>query len=135
MQLPDIGDMITTEKAMQFCRHYGLGFLVNRIEDNPDNYTSWKFDGCSMLPDKLISALINVETLTEICLRHDLRYAFGEPGNDEERLRTDLILALELLEGGASAVVSETFFDGVRLGGGELGFSFSWGFARKRKTG
>jgi len=135
MQLPDIGDMITTEKALQSCRHYGLDYLVNRIEDNPDNYKSWKFDGCSMLPDKMISALINVDTLTEICLRHDLRYAYGERGNDEERLRADYILGLELLDGSASAAVSKAFFDGVRLGGGELGFSFSWGFARKRKTG
>jgi len=131
MDLPDIGDIITTEKAMQLCRHYGLDFLVRRVEGNPDGYTSWTFDGCSMLPDKMISALINVDNLTEICLRHDLRYAYGEPGNGEERLKADYILGLELLENGASAVVSKAFFDGVRLGGGELGFSFSWGFAGK----
>lgn len=131
MDLPDIGDIITTEKAMQLCRHYGLNFLVDRVESHPDGYTSWTFDGCSMLPDKMISALINVDNLTEICLRHDLRYAYGEPGNREERLMADYILGLELLENGASAVVSKAFFDGVRLGGGELGFSFSWGFAGK----
>jgi len=27
--------------------------------------------------------------------------------------------------------ISKAFFDGVCLGGGELGFSFSWGFASK----
>ncbi len=75
MDLPDIGDIITTEKGMQLCRHYGLDILAERAEDNPDGYTSWTFDGCSMLPDKMISALINVDNLTEICLRHDLRYA------------------------------------------------------------
>ncbi len=112
-------------------QHYGLDFLVERVEDKPDGYTSWTFDGCSMLPDKMISALINVDNLTEICLRHDLRYAYGEPGNDEERLRADYILGLELLENGASAVVSKAFFDGVRPGDGELWLSFSWGFARK----
>ena len=131
MKIPAIGDRITTKKALQLCRHYELDYLVKRIESNPENYKSWKFDGCSMLPDKLISALTKIDTLTEICLRHDLRYAYGEPGNKEERLRADYILGLDLLDGGASSIVSEAFFGGVRLGGGELGFSFSWGFANK----
>ena len=131
MKLPAIGDTITTKKALRLCSHYRLDYLVKRIESNPKNYKSWKFDGCSMLPDKLIAALTKIDTLTEICLRHDLRYAYGEPGNNEERLRADYILGLDLLDGGASSIVSKAFFDGVCLGGGELGFSFSWGFANK----
>jgi hypothetical protein len=132
MQLPKIGDLVTTEAALSLCDHYGMDKLVKRINRHPEKYRTWIFDGCSLLPDKLVSALTHIVTLTEICLRHDLRYAYGEPGNVEERLRADYLLGLELLDGGASALVSKAFFDGVRLGGGELGFSFSWGFAHIR---
>jgi hypothetical protein len=132
MELPKIGDLITTENALSLCQHYGMQDLVRRINRFPGKYRSWVFDGCSLLPDKLVSALTHIATLTEICLRHDLRYAYGEPGNVEERLRADYLLGLELLDGGSSALVSKAFFDGVRLGGGELGFSFSWGFAQSR---
>ena len=131
MDLPKIGDLVSTEKALLLCEFYGMKELARRIRSSPGNYRSWEFDGCSMLPDKLVSALTHIPTLTEICLRHDLRYAYGEPGNVEERLRADFLLGLELLDGGASALVAKAFFDGVRLGGGELGFSFSWGFAQK----
>lgn len=131
MQAPKIGDRITTEKALLLCEQCGLHDLAGRIRIDPGAYKSWVFDGCSMLPDRLVTALTGIKDLTEICLRHDLRYAYGEPGNREERLRADYILGLELLDGGADAFVSKAFFDGVRLGGRELGFSFSWAFARK----
>lgn len=131
MEAPKIGDRVTTESALLLCEQYGLHDLAERLRLDPGAYKSWVFDGCSMLPDKLVAALTGIKNLTEICLRHDLRYAYGEPGNREERLRADYILGIELLDGGANAVVSKTFFDAVRFGGGELGFSFSWAFARK----
>ncbi|MDX9785928.1 MAG: hypothetical protein RBT11_04085 [Desulfobacterales bacterium] len=131
MKLPKTGDMITTEKALEICKFYGMENLVQRITLHFDAYKPWVFDGCSMLPDKMVAAMTGISTLTEICLRHDLRYAYGEPGNREERLRADYMLGLDLLDGGANAIVSKAFFDGVRLGGGESGYSFSWAFARK----
>ena len=129
--IPKIGDIISTGKALELCDYFGLITLAKRIVDNPDIFKPWKFDGCSMMPDHIVSRLINVPALTEICLKHDLKYAYGEPGNNEERLRADYELGVDLLRGGASAEVSLLFFTGVQAGGGELGLSFSWGFARK----
>ena len=40
MKLPKINDIITTEQALELCKHYHLDYLVARIENNPDNYIS-----------------------------------------------------------------------------------------------
>jgi hypothetical protein len=80
---------------------------------------------------KVLSELIKVPTLVEICLRHDLGYAYGDPGNDKERLIVDKKFQNELLDGGASEFVAKTMFDAVRAGGKEkLCLPFSWSFAR-----
>ena len=130
-ELPKIGDIVTTERGLELCEHYGLNNLANRIEDNPDHFKEWEFDGCSMTPTEVLSELIKVPSLTEICLRHDLGYAYGEPGNEEERLIVDKRFQNELIDGGASKLAAKTMFDAVRVGGKEkLCLSFSWGFAR-----
>jgi hypothetical protein len=130
-ELPKIGDIVTTEKASALCEYYGFNYLVKRIEDNPDHFKEWKFDGCSMTPTAVVSELIKVPTLVEICLRHDLGYAYGDPGNEEERLRVDQKFQNGLLDGGASKFVAKTMFDAVRAGGTEkFCLPFSWSFAR-----
>jgi len=129
--LPQIGETITTQRALELCKHFSFDHLVKRLETDSDRFKSWEFDGCSMIPDKIASKLIGVPTLTEICLRHDLGYAYGEPKNKEERLKVDFTFGIELLEGGASASIAQMMFEGVRIGGGEFGMSFSWAFARK----
>ena len=40
MNLPDINDTITTQKALALCRHFGLDYLVGRIEANPQIMTT-----------------------------------------------------------------------------------------------
>jgi hypothetical protein len=97
--LPKIGQIVTTERALELCEYFGLNHLAERIEDNPDLYKEWKFDGCSMTPDGVLSEVIKVPSLTEICLRHDLGYAYGEPGNQDERLIVDKKFQNELLGG------------------------------------
>jgi hypothetical protein len=130
-ELPKIGEIVTTESALELCEYYGFNYLAKRIEDNPDHFKEWKFDGCSMTPTEVVSELIKVPTLVEICLKHDLGYAYGDPGNEEERLRVDQIFQNGLLDGGASEFAAKTMFDAVRAGGKEkLCLSFSWGFAR-----
>lgn len=130
-EMPEIGENVTTERALELCVHYGFNYLADRIENNPKLYKEWKFDGCSMTPTEVLSELIKVPSLTEICLRHDLGYAYGEPGNDEERKIVDVKFQNELLRAGASKFVAKTMFDAVRAGGNEkLCLSFSWGFAR-----
>ncbi len=54
MKLPEIGDIITTQKALELCAHFGLDYLVERINWNPDHYKDWPFDGCSGLPDEVM---------------------------------------------------------------------------------
>ena len=130
-ELPKIGEIVTTERGLGLSVHYGLNYLADRIEDNPDLFKEWEFDGCSMTPTEVISELIKVPSLTEICLRHDLGYAYGEPGNEEERLIVDKRFQNELIDGGASKLAAKTMFDAVRVGGKEkLCLPFSWGFAR-----
>ena len=130
-ELPKIGEIVTTERALELCEHYGLNHLAKRIEDNPDQFKEWEFDGCSMTPTEVVSDLIKVPSLTEICLRHDLGYAYGDPGNEEERLLVDKKFQNELRDGGASEFAAKAMFDAVRVGGKEkLCLPFSWGFAR-----
>ena len=130
-ELPEIGDMVTTERALDLCVHYGLKYLAKRIENDSDLFKEWEFDGCSMTPDVVLSELINVPSLTEICLRHDLGYAYGDPGNEKERIKVDRKFKNELLKAGASEFAAKVMFDAVRVGGREeLCLSFSWGFAR-----
>jgi hypothetical protein len=131
VELPKIGEIVTTERALELCSHYGFNHLAKRIENNPDRFKEWKFDGCSMTPEKVLSELINVPSLTEICLRHDLGYAYGNPGNEKERLQVDRNFQNELLSAGANEYAAKAMFEAVRIGGKEeLCLSFSWGFAR-----
>jgi hypothetical protein len=131
-ELPKVGDVITTERALELCVYYSFHHLAQRIEDDPDHFKEWKFDGCSMTPDEILKELIKVPSLTEICLRHDLGYAYGDPGNQDERIIVDRIFQNDLLSAGASELASKVMFDAVRLGGKEeLCLPFSWGFARK----
>ena len=130
-KLPKIGEIVTTESALDLCVHFSLNYLAERIEDNPDHFKEWKFDGCSMTPTEVLSELIKVPSLTEICLRHDLGYAYGDPGNEKERLKVDRKFQDELLSAGASEFVAKIMFDAVRVGGKEkFCLSFSWSFAR-----
>ena len=131
IELPNIGETVTTENALKLCVHYGLNHLAKRIEDNPDLYKEWEFDGCSMTPDEIVSELIKVPSLTEICLKHDLGYAYGDPGNEKERKAVDMKFQNELLSAGASEFAAKVMFDAVRLGGKEEHcLPFSWSFAR-----
>jgi len=130
-ELPQIGEIVTTERGLKLCEHYGFNFLAERIEDNPDQFKEWEFDGCSMTPTDVVSDLIKVPSLKEICLRHDLGYAYGDPGNEEERIIVDKKFQNELRDGGASEFVAKSMFNAVRVGGKEkLCLPFSWGFAR-----
>jgi hypothetical protein len=131
VELPEIDDLITTERALELCAFYGFDHLVKRIEENPELFKEWRFDGCSMTPDAVLSKLIKVASLTEICLRHDLGYAYGDPGNEKERLKVDRIFQNELLSAGAGEFTAIAMFEAVRAGGREeLCLSFSWSFAR-----
>ena len=136
MNLPEIGDRITTEVALGLCVHFNLDYLIKRIEANPEGYKNWKLDGCSGLPDELMGLFTgcNWEDITyKCCLPHDLCYGYGEPGNDIERKRVDVKFYSDLVtKAGMKKWWASAFLTAVRIGGKEeFGLSFSWAFAYK----
>ena len=137
MELPDIGDTVTTAQALDLCRHFGLEYLAERIIGHPEEYREWKFDGCSGLPDEVMGFFTgcNWKDITfKCCLPHDLCYGYGEPGNREERKRVDLEFYDNLVQkAGMKEWCASAFLAAVRVGGSEIfGLSFSWAFARKK---
>ncbi len=137
MKLPKIDDIITTKGALDLCQDFGLDYLVERIESDPESYENWKFDGCSGLPDEVMGLFTgcNWEKITyKCCLPHDLCYAYGERGNIIERKRVDLKFYSDLVtKAGMSEWCASAFHAAVRIGGAEeFGLSFSWGFAHKK---
>ena len=54
MKLHEVGDIITTKEALELCRYFGLDYLVECIESDPERYKDWKFDGCSGLSDQVM---------------------------------------------------------------------------------
>jgi hypothetical protein len=138
MKLPEIGEVINSDRAIELCRHFELEYLVERIEANPDAYTDWKFDGVSGVPEKLAAFFTGVDeyTLTYECaLPHDLCYAYGEHGNEIEKQRVDMKFHSDLLtKARMNKFFAELFYKAVRIGGvEELGLSFSWAFASPKK--
>jgi len=136
MKLHEIGDIITTQKALELCAHFGLDYLVERINSNPDHYKDWPFDGCSGLPDEVMGLFTGCDwkdITYKCCLPHDLCYGYGEIGNDIERERVDEKFYNDLVAKASMwKWVASSFLSAVRIGGAEqFGFSFSWGFAHK----
>jgi len=139
MKLPEINETVTTEWALELCRHFQLDYLVPRIEEDPDRFGSWKFDGCSCLPDEVMGLFTGCDwkdITYKCCLPHDLCYAYGEPGIVAERKRVDVKFFSNLVtKAGMKTSMAYAFLAGVRAGGAEeFGLSFSWGFARNHKS-
>jgi hypothetical protein len=136
MNLPEIGDIITTKQAIELCRFFGLDYLVKRIESASESYKDWKFDGCSGLPDEVMGFFTGCdwEDITyKCCLPHDLCYAYGERENEIERERVDVKFYSDLVtKAGMKKWCASAFLVAVRMGGiEEFSLSFSWGFAHK----
>ena len=135
MRLPEIGNTISTERALELCKHFKLDYLVKRIQENPDRYKSWEFDGCSGLPDEILGLFVGDwrDVTYKCCLPHDLSYAYGEQDNDIERKRVDIKFYSDLVtKAGMKKWYASAFLAAVRIGGAEeFGLSFSWAFASK----
>ncbi|GBC60413.1 hypothetical protein DENIS_1365 [Desulfonema ishimotonii] len=136
MKLPEIGDLITTEQALDLCRHFKLDYLIERIQANPDQYEPWVFDGCSGVRDEMLGLFTGCDwkdITYKCCLPHDLCYGYGEPENEIEKERVDLKFYSDLVtKAGMKKWQASAFLAAVRVGGKEeFGFSFSWGFAHK----
>lgn len=127
-----IEDVITTAMALELCTHYGFGYLVSRIKEDQRAFKEWTFDGASMIPDALFSKIFCIPSLTEIALKHDLKYAYGEIGNKEEKSKADKAFKEELINDGSWPKIAHLMFMAVDIfGDGPVKTRFSWGFARK----
>lgn len=134
MELPEIGEEITTPKALELCDEFALDYLRSRLTQTPEKYGSWLFDGCSGLPDQVMGLFTGCDwrdITYKCCLPHDLAYAYGELGNEAERKSVDLKFYNDLVtKAGMKKWQASAFLTAVRVGGAEeFGLSFSWGFA------
>lgn len=134
---PKIGELITTERAVELCRHFGFDYLVERISAHPEHYRPWVYDGVSCVPDQVLAPFVGrghswQDVTNECALPHDLQYAFGNPANQWEKAKADHDFAARLqIKAGMQADMAEVFHKLVEtFGGAEYKRSFSFGFAR-----
>lgn len=131
MKTIKIGVVVTSKVAHRLCLAHGLFEIASRIAESPDQFKDWTFDGASCVNDAMVSRTFGIPNLTAIALIHDLKYAYGIPGDDRARMEADLVFTLSALRDGADPVVARAMFTSVQYGGcEELKRSFSWGFAR-----
>ncbi len=136
MNFPKIGETITPDMALELCEYFNLYDLKNRIENNPNKYKDWVFDGISLLNDKFAATISHVDQYiltTDCALPHDLRYGYGEPGNKKERKDADEKFKSDLIKKAKmNKFWAFIFYSAVRIGGAEtLSLSYSWAFAHK----
>lgn len=134
--MPKIGDTITVEQGKVLSTYFGLSYIVNRIEANPEAYMTWEFDGCSGIIDEGLGFFTGVswfDITYSCCLPHDLGYAYGILGDVEEKQMVDKRFRKDLIKVGMNEVQADIFYYFVeRFGAEELGLSFSWGYANAK---
>lgn len=144
MKIPQIGDTITTQWALELCEYFGLDYLVKRIQDNPDAYRDWEFDGCSGFRDQLLRYfkwLIKAawqDITNECCLPHDLSFAYGDPGNKKEFKMVNKKFFIDLVKVGTKAWAARIFKYAVKTFGWKnfrFNRNYKWAYALKKITG
>lgn len=133
-----IGDVITPGLGWKLCNHFGFEYLTDRLEQNPQLYKAFKFDGASCLYDKPVATIfgMNPAKFTYLAaLPHDLCYAYGKLGDDKEKENVDLEFRYNLIHRcGLSKFWSFIFYSAVKVGGVQiLNTSFTWGFANRKR--
>ena len=131
----NIGQIVTPKMGLELARYFKLDYLIERLEKHPDKYKDFVWDGCSMIPDRLLTVFtgINWRQITyNCCMPHDCAYAYGELGNKKEKQKADFKLIDDLLTIGMLTWQVQLFYNAVEIGGAEhLKLDFSWGFANK----
>ena len=132
-----IGNIVTPDMGIELANYFGLAYITNRIEDQPDMYKDFIFDGCSCVPDELLGLFTgcNWKDITyKCCLQHDIQYAYGDIENDREKKIVDKIFEKSLIKkAGMKKWMAKIFLIAVKTGGSkEFGLSFSWGFAGRK---
>ncbi len=130
MLIPEIGETITNERAIELCMHYELDEIVQRIKHSPSLFKPWVFDGASCVNDELLAEVFNLPGIEEIALQHDLAYAYGVIGDRRARKQADIKLKEDVVDDGGSEALAYTAYLLVRAGGNIPDTGYQWGFAR-----
>ncbi len=135
-----IGDTITLDIGLQLANQFGLTYIVERIEVQPEEYKDFIFDGCSFVPDELMGLFTGCDwrDITYLCcLPHDIGYAYGDPGNGEEKVAVDCLFLNNLVnKAKMKSWLARVFLEAVKIGGIEE-FKIenvSWAFGSKWET-
>lgn len=128
---PEIGSKIDNKYALILAEKFELNHVLNTINNNPDYFRPWYFDGCSGFPD-IIMGNHWKDITYNCCLPHDLEYAYGKFNDEVNRLAADMRFFNNLIDVGVDPKIAKLFYKAVRYGGKEYGLTFSWGFARKQ---
>ena len=137
MKHPKIGDTITPEMGEKLCIHFGLMLEHQRLANNHHKYKDFKFDGASGVPTWVENL---IPDFTKRALIHDLRYAYGIPGDWSNKWQADTDFAIGLLsdlkqrmpDGDIPYMVAKTALLAVIAAGDIPGTGFQWGFAEKK---
>lgn len=133
MRMPKIGGIVDNKLAINLCRYYQFDEIASRIEADPEQFKEWRFDGASSLPDNLVALALDVdqEKFSEAALKHDLKYAYGAPGDKAAKHLADKELEQNLIEVALKPYQAKMMYTAVDLGGGEKrDRPYSWAFAK-----
>lgn len=116
MQLPEKGKEISLPEVKKLCSDLGLTELLKKIECNPPKKL-FKTDGCSFWPDRWKDADGKWADLYIPCLKHDLYYWGGFPGEVVARFIADARLMIDVGVKTRRTNLAIIMFLGVRFGG------------------
>lgn len=123
--LPKKGVIVNLDQLKLICVEYNMMDTWKTIElDPPKN--PFKTDGCTMWPDNWKS-----HDIYPCCVKHDIRYWCGYPGDSVKRLIADFELGIDVVTVTKNVSLSLMMFQGVRAGGSDMfNQHFSWAFGR-----
>ena len=130
-----VGDVITVDKGLELARFFKMQYIVERLEKHPEKFNSFVFDGCSLIPDRLLYICRGLkwkDVVYKACLLHDIQFGYGQIGNTKEEAMANAAFFNNLIDAGMLPWLAHKFLAAVETGGAEeFGASFSWGFANK----
>jgi hypothetical protein len=134
MKIPKIGDTIDNNLAIELCEHCQFDDIAALIEAKPEHNREWEFDGAAMLTDRVLATLVGIdlEKFIQAPLKHDLKYAYGIPGDKTARQLADKELEQDFLGIDLHCILAKGMFFAVDLFGGEEWATDFFGRSLKR---
>lgn len=100
MNVPSIGQKVTSKEAMYLATWLGLDSVATKIRKNITNLKPFYFDGMSCVP-RFLEENEHLRRLTRIpALKHDLRHYCGDSGDENARLQSNAHLYWDVIDRG-----------------------------------